>query len=160
MAVQGPVADDASYDLLGLYAPDEIPLAERLSFTLGGRFTWARGRRRARARPGHGQRHFLPRRLDRRGRQRTPAHGIPTEKERWSLYTGASQGFRSPNLSDLTRFDIARSGELETAAFDLKPEKFLTVEVGAKTVQKNWEAGAAYCHTFIDDSSCARPPAR
>lgn len=150
VGVQGPVADDARYDLLGLYAQDEIPLAERLSFTLGGRFNWAQADA---------------------GRVRDPATGNPTSfrddwanvvgsgrllwhpdtDRRWSLYTGASQGFRAPNLSDLTRFDIARSGELETAALDLKPEKFLTAEVGAKTVQPNWEMGVAGYHTFIDD---------
>lgn len=150
IGIQGPVADDATYDLLGVYVQDEIPLAERLSFTLGGRFDWAQADA---------------------GRVRDPVTGNPTsyqddwangvgsgrllwhpdESERWSLYTGAAQGFRSPNLSDLTRFDIARSGELETAAFGLEPEKFMTAEVGAKTVQKNWEAGVAYYHTLIDD---------
>ena len=150
VAVQGPVADDASYDLLGLYAQDEIPLAERLSFTLGGRFTWAQADAGRVRDPVTGSAtSFRDDWTDVVGSGRLLWH--PDEKERWSLYTGASQGFRSPNLSDLTRFDIARSGELETAAFDLKPEKFLTVEVGAKTVQKNWEAGAAYYHTFIDD---------
>lgn len=149
-AIQGPVSDDATYDLLGIYLQDKIPLAGRLSLTLGGRFNWAQADA---------------------GRVRDPITGNPTsfrddwanavgsgrllwhpdEEERWGLYTGASQGFRSPNLSDLTRFDIARSGELETAAFDLGPEKYLTVEVGAKTARTNWEGGVAYYHTFIDD---------
>ena len=149
-AIQGPVADNANYDLFGLYAQDEIPLGDQVSFTLGGRFTWAQADA---------------------GRLRNPATGAatsfrddwssvvgsgrllwhPDDAKRWSLYTGASQGFRAPNLSDLTRFDIARSGELETAALNLEPEKFLTGEVGAQTVQQNWEAGAAYYHTFIDD---------
>ena len=149
-AIQGPVADDAGYDLLGAYVQDEIPILERLTFTLGSRFTWAAADA---------------------GRVRNPVTGLPTEfsedwangvgsgrllwhpdsEERWSLYTGASQGFRAPNLSDLTRFDIARSGELETAAPGLEPERFLTLDWGAKTTQRVWEAEAAYYHTFIDD---------
>jgi hemoglobin/transferrin/lactoferrin receptor protein len=149
-AIQGPVADDSLYDLLGIYAQDDIPLVDRLHFIIGGRINWARAEA---------------------GILRDPQTGLPTsftdswsnlsgssrlvwqpdESKRWSLYTGASQGFRAPNLSDLTRFDIARSGELETAALDLKPERFLSVETGVKTVQKNWEAGLACYHTFIDD---------
>jgi hemoglobin/transferrin/lactoferrin receptor protein len=149
-AIQGPVADDAAYDLLGAYVQDDVPILERLSLTVGGRFTWARTDA---------------------GRVRDPITALatsinddwanavgsgrllwhPDTEERWSLFTGASQGFRAPNLSDLTRFDTARSGELETAAFDLQPEKFVTLEWGAKTAQESWEAEAAYYHTFIDD---------
>jgi hemoglobin/transferrin/lactoferrin receptor protein len=150
VAIQGPVADDASYDLFGLYAQDEIPLAERWSFTLGGRFTWAQAEAGRLRDPVTGSAtSFRDDWANVVGSARLLWH--PDPEERWSLYTGASQGFRAPNLSDLTRFDIARSGELETAALDLQPEKFLTVEVGAKTVHKHWEAGAAYYHTFIDD---------
>lgn len=149
-AIQGPVADDAAYDLMGAYLQDELPLLERLTLTVGGRLTWARADA---------------------GRVRDPISALPTSfqedwvnavgsgrllwhpdrDERLSFYTGASQGFRAPNLSDMTRFDIARSGELETAAFDLEPERFLTLEWGAKTAQPWWEAEAAYYHTFIDD---------
>lgn len=150
VAIQGPVADDAAYDLFGAFAQDEIPLAERVSLTVGGRVTWAQADA---------------------GRVRDPVSGNPTSlkedwatvvgsgrvlwhpdrAERWSLYAGASQGFRAPNLSDLSRFDIARSGELETAAPGLKPESFLTLEAGLKTTQPRWETGVSVYHTFIDD---------
>lgn len=149
-AIQGPVGDDANYDLLGLYVQDEIPIAERLSFTLGSRFNWAQADAGRVRDPGTGDRtSFRDDWANTVGSGRLLWH--PDERQRLSFYTGASQGFRSPNLSDLTRFDIARSGELETAAFDLKPEKYLTAEVGAKTAQTNWESGVAYYHTFIDD---------
>jgi len=150
IGVQGPVADDAAYDLLGVYAQDEIPLGEQVSVTLGGRFDWARAEA---------------------GRVRDPLSGNPIgvgadwwsvvgsgrvvwhpdELKRWSLFSGASQGFRTPNLSDLTRFDIARGGELETAALDLKPERFVSLELGARTEAKTWDAGVSYYYTFIED---------
>lgn len=149
-AIQGPVADNASYALLGVYAQDEIPLGERVSFTLGGRFTWAQadaGRLRDPATAT--ARSFRDDWSSVVGSGRLLWH--PDSAKRWSCYAGLSQGFRAPNLSDLTRFDIARRDELETAALNLQPEKFLTAEVGAKTVQPGWEAGTAYYRTFIDD---------
>ena len=148
--IQGPVADDSSYDLLGVFLQDDIPLGERVHLTLGGRYTFA---------------------AVEAGRVRDPRTGLPTsfaqdwnnavgsarllwnpdDQKEWAWYGGASQGFRAPNLSDVSRFDIARSGELETAAFGLKPEQFLTLETGVKVVKPNWDASAAYYYTFIDD---------
>jgi hemoglobin/transferrin/lactoferrin receptor protein len=149
-AIQGPVADNSLYDLLGVYVQDDIPLLDRLHFIVGGRFNWARADAGKLRDPQTGlQTSFTDSWNNLSGSGRLLWH--PDESKRWSLYTGASQGFRAPNLSDLTRFDIARSGELETAALDLKPEKFLSLEAGVKTVQKNWEAGLAFYHTFIDD---------
>ena len=75
----------------------------------------------------------------------------PGEAKHWTIYGGASQGFRAPNLSDLTRFDIARSGEQEIPAFGLKPESFLSPEVGVKLEYERFAAEAAYFHTFMDE---------
>ncbi len=149
-AIQGPVADDASYDLLGAFVQDEFPLADRLIFTLGGRFNWAQADAGALRDPRTGlATSFQDNWANAVGSGRLLWYA--DEAEHWAVFTGASQSFRAPNLSDLTRFDIARSGELETAALDLKPEHFITVDVGIKTAHKNWGAEAVFYHTFIDD---------
>lgn len=149
-SIQGPVADDSTYDLFGVFIQDDIPLAERLHLLLGGRFTWAAADAGKLRDPQTGtQKSFSDDWNNLSGNARLLWH--PDEAERWSLYTGVSQGFRAPNLSDLTRFDIARSGELETAALNLKPENFTSLEAGTKTVHKNWEAELALYHTFIED---------
>jgi hemoglobin/transferrin/lactoferrin receptor protein len=133
-----------------LYAQDTIPLAEQLQFVVGGRFTWARAEAGRLRDPRSGQAASLDDQWSNAsGSGRVLWH--PDEAKRTSLYAGASQGFRAPNLSDLTRFDIARSGELETAAPDLQPEKFVSFEAGVKTSQRWWDAGAAYYYTVIDD---------
>ncbi|MBI5683737.1 MAG: TonB-dependent receptor [Verrucomicrobia bacterium] len=156
IAIQGPVADDSTYDLLGLFAQDDIPIGERFNFVIGGRYTHAA--------------------VD-AGLMRNPITGTPTslsnswdsgvgsgrllcrldEENHWHLFAGASQGFRAPNLSDLTRLDTARTGELETAAPNLKPEQFLTSEIGVKALYENWSAELAYYYTVIDDMIVRQP---
>jgi hemoglobin/transferrin/lactoferrin receptor protein len=73
------------------------------------------------------------------------------ESAHWRIFGGVSQGFRAPNLSDLTRFDIARSGELEIPTFDLEPEHFISAEGGLKVNYGRFAGEAAYYHTWIDD---------
>ena len=81
------------------------------------------------------------------------------ESRRWlhqlnrgvSLYAGISQAFRAPNLSDLTRFDSARSNEVETPAPDLDSEDFLSYELGVKLAGRSGTATVALFHTEIDD---------
>jgi hemoglobin/transferrin/lactoferrin receptor protein len=156
IAIQGPVADDSTYDLLGLFAQDDIPVGERLNLVIGGRYTHAA--------------------VD-AGRMRDPITGALTslsnswnsgvgssrllcrldEENHWHLFAGASQGFRAPNLSDLTRLDTARTGERETAAPNLKPEQFITSEIGVKTLHKDWSAELAYYYTVIDDMIVRQP---
>jgi len=63
---------------------------------------------------------------------------------------GAAQGFRAPNLSDFTRFDIARSGEQETPSLSLRPEKYLSLETGIKCLEETWQGSLSYFYVFID----------
>ena len=70
----------------------------------------------------------------------------------WRLYGGASQGFRAPNLADLTRFDAARSNEFEIPAPDLDPERYVGYELGVRTQQEGWAAEAAVFYTDIQDA--------
>jgi hemoglobin/transferrin/lactoferrin receptor protein len=66
-------------------------------------------------------------------------------------YFGLGQGFRAPNLSDLTRFDTSRSGEVETAALDLDPEHYLGFETGLKLSRPRFSAELNGFYTLIDD---------
>jgi hemoglobin/transferrin/lactoferrin receptor protein len=70
---------------------------------------------------------------------------------------GVNQSFRSPNLSDLTRYDIARSGELEIASPGLDPEKYLTFEIGAKSKWEKVEGEISFFHTVIDNMIVRAP---
>jgi hemoglobin/transferrin/lactoferrin receptor protein len=154
-AIQGPVGDDASYDLLGLFIQDQIPLGERFELTLGGRFTYAQAEANSVVDPDTGDAgsidddwsSFV-------GSARLACFVVP---EHWTLYTGVSQGFRAPNLSDLTRLDTARSNELEIPSPGLDPEYFTSYEVGVKGAYEAFTLQAAYYYTVIDEMIVRAP---
>lgn len=157
--IQGPVGDDSTYGLLGVFLQDEITAGDRLHFYLGGRYTRAEAdvgryedpRTRAAASQSDDWAQFSA-----SGRVVWDLDA----KDHWKLYGGVSQGFRAPNLSDLSRLDIARSGELETAAPGLDPEEFLSFEIGVRTEQENFSADLVYFHTSIDDLIVRKPTGR
>ncbi len=146
---RGPVADDTTYDLGGVYLQDDVTLWERLDLIAGGRITFAQ--------------------VDANEVDPDPTDAIvvgPIEDdwtnvsgslrllyhagEHWNPYVGVSQGFRAPNVSDLTSFDIAQSGDLETPSPGLKPEEYVTFEAGVKAEYDVVQGSVAYFYTIID----------
>jgi len=147
--IQGPVADDATYDLVGVYLQNEFDVAERLSAIIGGRFTYAQADAESVQDPETGERISVQDDFDALvGSARLTYEAVP---ERLNVFGGVSQGFRAPNLSDLTRLDTARTNEIETPSPGLDPEEFISYEIGVKTRGPWWAAQAAYFYTDIDD---------
>ncbi len=147
--VQGPVADDATYDLVGAYVEDQIPLAnERLQLIVGGRYTYAQVDANKIRDPSTGATFSLDDSWDNVvGNARLLYKLDPAEH--CALFAGASQGFRAPNLSDLTRWDADWGLEIPSPGVD--PEQFLSLEGGARVRYERFAAEATYFHTFIDD---------
>ncbi|MCC6235179.1 MAG: TonB-dependent receptor [Verrucomicrobiales bacterium] len=148
---QGPVTDDGGYDLFGAYVQDRIPLwNERLELTLGGRIN------QAHADAGAAEDPFTAAPLSFEDSWSTAVGSgrflwrVDADR-RWVVFGGVSQGFRAPNFSDLTRFDIARSGEQEVPALDLSPEHFISFEGGVKTHHGRFGLEASFFHTLIDE---------
>jgi len=156
-SIQGPVADDASYDLLGLYVQDIISTFDgAIEWTPGLRYTWAG--------------------LD-ADRVEDPLTGdITIRDDQWdtvsaslrmrapfgitdghAVFAGLSQGFRAPNLSDLTRLDSARSSEIETPVEGLDPEKFLCAETGLRFQSERLFVEASVYYTWINDMIVRTP---
>lgn len=147
--IQGPVGDDASYDLAGIFLQDRIDATERVQIWLGGRLNHAGADI---------------------GRMDDPASGKATsfedawtnlagsfrvlvdldEAREWSLFGGVSTGFRAPNLSDLSRLDLARSNEIETPSPGLDPEEFMLYEIGLRHLGATVEASLTYYFTHMD----------
>ncbi|QOV87511.1 TonB-dependent receptor [Humisphaera borealis] len=153
--IQGPVGDNANYDLLGLYIQDRIPIGDRFDLTLGGRFTYAAADIGSYVDPTTGDAASLEQ--DWTSFVGSIRGNYFIVKDQLSAFAGVSQGFRAPNLSDLSRLDIARSGELEIAAPGLDPEEFVSYEIGFKGAWDNWGFQAAYFYTDINDMIVRRP---
>jgi hemoglobin/transferrin/lactoferrin receptor protein len=147
--IQGPVADDASYDLVGVWLQETLPIADCAELTFGGRYTYAKADADSVRDPSTNLPISIEDSWDQfsgNGRMR-----VDLVEQTWNVYGGVSQGFRAPNLSDLTSFGTARSGETEIPAPGLDPENYLSYEVGTKVRTATVNAGAAWYYTDIED---------
>jgi hemoglobin/transferrin/lactoferrin receptor protein len=145
-SIQGPVADDASYDLAGAYIQDEIEITDAVMLTLGSRASYAALRAHEVEDPVTGER------ISARDRWFSVVHQGALSAELGEGLRGwasVGQSFRAPNLSDLTRLDSARSGEIETPVDDLRPERFLTYEVGVKAERDAFSGELSCFYTDI-----------
>ncbi|MFM7606466.1 MAG: TonB-dependent receptor plug domain-containing protein [Prosthecobacter sp.] len=148
--IQGAVGDDSSYDLLGIFLQDNIDLGSRFHVTLGGRFTHARADVGKYRNPVTlTQQSYSDEWQNFSGNLRLMLD--LDEQDRFQLFGGISQAFRSPNLSDLSRSDIALSGQLEVPSPGLSAETYLTYEIGLKAQTETLTASMAYFYTQIED---------
>jgi hemoglobin/transferrin/lactoferrin receptor protein len=157
--VQGPVGDDARYDLAGAFVQDEITLG-RVDLVAGARVTYA---------AAEADRVDDPQVAG--SDPATPGNVIAVDGDwtsvvgslratwnvnrLWRVYGGASQAFRAPTLSDLTAFETTSVVELPTP--DLDAERFLQFELGAKTEQRRVSGNASVYYTILDDTIVRSP---
>ncbi len=158
-AVQGPVGDEATYDLFGTWVQVELPLTDRLTFFPGTRFEFAQANAGKVQDPSTGDTitvdgEWSDRVSGLRLRYALDAAGA------YNLFAGLSQGFRAPNLSDLTRFDSARTSEIETPTPDIHPERFVSSEVGIRATTHAVHAQLALFHTRINGMIIRTPTGR
>ena len=161
IAPRGPVADDASYDTLGVYLQDEFKVAEPLTVIAGVRYSHAHAE--AEKVDPNPDDDLVIGPLDESFGAFTASLRVRYDvNEAWNFFGGVSQGFRAPNLSDFTSFDIARSGELETPAPDLEPEYYVSFEIGTKARIESLRASvyASYYYTLIQDQIVRFPTGR
>ena len=154
--IQGPVADDATYSTMAVFLQDQLTLGERTDLTLGLRYTQSSADAKNVEDPLSGERIRIEddwgaTTLSARVNHRTGIAG------RTVVFGGISQGFRAPNLSDLTRFDSARSNEIETPVTALDSEEFLSHEIGVKYAGERWTTQAAAFRTDIRDMVVRTP---
>ena len=149
--VQGPVADDATYDLVGVFVQDTAALfGGALEVTPGIRYTYAALDADRVLDPVGGE--AMARADDWDSVVGSLRALAPLGAERrHAVFAGLAQGFRAPNLSDLTRLDAARSDEIETPVAALDPERFVSAEVGARYDDGRRSAEIAGYYTWIED---------
>jgi len=149
---RGPVADDARYYTIGIFIQDEIRPCDPLAIIAGARYTFAQARADAADIDPDLSDAQAFRNLSENWQTVTGSlRGLYKLNDNLTPFAGVSQGFRAPNLSDLTRFDIARSGEQEIPAPGLDPEYFISYEAGLRARWESWGGTISYFYTDIDD---------
>lgn len=158
--IQGPVGDDARYDSFGVYLQDTISLfGDQLDVIPGARYTFCQADANRVKNPVSGKAMSVNGSWDSVAGSFRLLHPL-TQDRRQVVFAGISQGFRAPNLSDLTRFDTARSNEIETPVSDLDPERFLSYEAGIKSRFETFSSSLTYYYTRIEDMIVRAPTGR
>lgn len=147
--VQGPVGDDARYQNLDVYLQNRFSWLERGELLLGVRHTEVDTRVRRVLDPLSSESF----RIEEDWSATVASGGISwaLSPDRMSVFANIAQGYRAPNLSDLTRFDSARTNEIEVPVPGLEEERFLSLETGLKINTERVDLQFAYFHTDIDD---------
>jgi len=153
MGVQGPLGDDAFYDLAGVYAQGRMPAGADLEFTAGARYTYAAARI-GRLDDGAGSAISADRDWDALTLNLRANLRLTDE---WHLYGGASQAFRAPNLDDLSSLKSSRTGVISTGSLAIEPEDYLTYEIGTRYLDGAFGLQAAVFYTDISDLITSRP---
>ncbi len=146
-----PVADDANYDLVGVFANYTWTPAERWELSAGSRFTYAESSWGAYRPPS------APADLSGEGSWTDFSSSLRASyelQENWLAYFSASQSFRAPNLADLTGSGTTSSGLSTAGSPDIEPEKFLTLELGTRgQILEKVQVQTALFHTFSTDGA-------
>jgi len=153
---RGEVADDSVVDLAGLYVQDEVSIGSSVDLALGLRWTWSRV-------------HSID--VDPLGVGAPPleefeqTYGAVTGNARVMfradeyvrLIAGVSQGFRPPNLDDLTAIRTVLSGQTDFPNPGLDPERWISLELGARAHYEQMTAGLLLFWASLDGLIERRP---
>jgi hemoglobin/transferrin/lactoferrin receptor protein len=161
---QGIVADDASYDLAGIYIQNEKTVLDGyLTLTAGGRYEYAQvdaGTIENLASPAVGftlNSYSYYENWDAlTGSFRFLVRPDLKHGDHWHVFGGVSQAFRAPSLHDTTVVDSAGTF-FETPSTSLKPEHFITYEIGTKARYDNLTVQGSFFYTWIDDMILRNP---
>ena len=70
----------------------------------------------------------------------------------WSVYGGISQAFRAPNLNDLSGDVTSLADTKSKGSVDVQPEKFLTYEIGVRQESETFTSSLAVFYTDVTDA--------
>ncbi len=153
---RGAVADEAVYDQVAFFGLYERPLGDEITGSLGLRYQYVEADADVVDIPGVSGGPFAP--VHRSWNQVVgQASVVWKPQERMRVFGNLAQSFRAPNLSDLTRFDVALSGDQEIPSTNVDPEKFLTLEGGFRFDDGLRRFSFTAFHTWAKDLIQRRP---
>ena len=141
-----PLADDSDYLSLGIFAQARHSWSERFETTAGVRYTYARadlGRVFNGVTDISEEESYNALVFNARARYQYD--------DIWTIFAGASQGFRAPNVNDLSGNVTSRSGLTALGNLDLDPETTITLELGTRAEGERFSLEASAFYTYLDD---------
>ncbi len=152
--IQGPVGNDASYNLFGVFAQNKTEL-DAWSFIYGTRYTYAQANANNLADAANNRLPGIHESWDNISFNGRVQYDITPET---AVYAGIAQGFRAPNLSDTTRSDIGQGGGVfELQSPNVQPEKTLTYEIGSRYESDTVHTDLSLFYTAISDGITRTP---
>lgn len=140
-----PLADDSEYRSIGLFAQYRHDFGEKLSLDAGLRYTYAEAQLGS---------------LDSEADWDALVFATNATyqlSEEWLLFGGIKQGFRAPNVNDLSGNVTARSGITALGSEDLEPERTLTYELGTRIRSDRFSLEGAVFYTDLDQLIASVP---
>lgn len=143
-----PVADDSSYDTFGLYGQYKWHIGDKLTISTGARAShfkadWDKVFNRTTGLDESGSGSWSDLSMSMRANYEL--------NNDWALYGGVSQGFRAPNLEDLTGSNISNSSDEVVGSSSVDAEKVLSFELGSKYQSDKVRVSGAAFYTMISD---------
>lgn len=152
--IQGPVGDEATYLTTGAFLRHLRTLAPHTVADLGLRGEYSRARVDRFRNPQTGE----PDSLNSDWTSLVSSLHLRRDlTDTLQLHGGVAQGFRAPNLSDLTSLGVARSGEVELPTPSLDPETFLNYELGLRRHRGTLRGELTFWYTDARDLITRRP---
>lgn len=143
-----PVADDSSYDTLGLFAQYQWDVSDKLSLSAGARASyfqadWGKAFNRDLGVDESGDGDWSDLSFNLRS--------VYQVNDSYSIFGGISQGFRAPNLDDLTGSTVANAGDEVVGGADIDPEKVISFELGNRWDNDSLSVSTSVYYTHIDE---------
>ncbi len=143
-----PIADDSSYDSLGAFASYTWDVTEQLELTAGARASYFKAR--------WGKLYNRTTMLDESGSGdwsdiSLSAQALYKISSEDAVYASIAQGFRAPNLDDLSGSNVSNSSDEVVGSSDVDAETVLSFELGHRRVTDSVRWNVAAFYTLIDD---------
>jgi hemoglobin/transferrin/lactoferrin receptor protein len=143
-----PVADDSSYDTLGAFAQYKWDVSDRLELSTGLRIShfradWGKVFNRTTGLDESGDGNWSNAALSVRANYEI--------NEEYHVFGGVSQGFRAPNLEDLTGSNVSNSSDEVVGSAGVDSEDVLSFETGIKHESDAFRITSSVFYTAINN---------
>ena len=149
-----PVADDSTYDMLGIFTQYTWKPAAAFEVIGGARYTYVDAKlgRFYGYNPATGTTTLVHDQSFNWDALVGSLRLLYHIDSNWSVYGGLSQAFRAPNLNDLSGDVTSLADTKSRGSVNVQPEKFLTYELGARRVSESFTSSASIFYTDVTDA--------